>query len=174
MLILTGDAAPTRLAAALRIGVSGYLLKDSPADDLMCAVRMAARGERIIDARLVSQLPGREEGRRRPARSGPARPRAPRLSFPTTAPGHIRGHITLRSAPKTTRTAEISIAGQAARSFRLSWSEEPLHQTRPTGQLNSPSPLPLTVKCQRRQGVQQQSAATGTVRHRPYMTAKVL
>jgi len=52
VLILTGTAAPATLAAALRAGVSGYLLKEDPAADVVGAIRAVARGERIIDPRL--------------------------------------------------------------------------------------------------------------------------
>jgi two-component system response regulator DesR len=53
VLILTGTAAPATVAAALRAGVSGYLLKDGPASELIAAVRAVATGERVIDARLA-------------------------------------------------------------------------------------------------------------------------
>jgi two-component system response regulator DesR len=62
VLILTGLDAPGSLAAALAAGVSGYLLKDGPAGELIAAVRAVARGERVIDARLAGPAPGREQG----------------------------------------------------------------------------------------------------------------
>lgn len=53
VLILTGTAAPATVAAALRAGVSGYLLKDGPASELITAVRAVASGERVFDTRLA-------------------------------------------------------------------------------------------------------------------------
>lgn len=53
VLILTGMAASGTVAAALRAGVSGYLLKDGPASELVAAVRAVAKGERVIDPRLA-------------------------------------------------------------------------------------------------------------------------
>jgi len=53
VLILTGMAAPGTVAAALRAGVSGYLLKDGQASELIAAVRAVAKGERVIDTRLA-------------------------------------------------------------------------------------------------------------------------
>jgi two-component system response regulator DesR len=53
VLILTGLDAPGNLTAALAAGVSGYLLKDGPAEGLIRAIRAVADGERVIDARLA-------------------------------------------------------------------------------------------------------------------------
>lgn len=53
VLIFTATAAPGTVAAALRAGVSGYLLKDGSASELIAAVRAVAKGERFIDARLA-------------------------------------------------------------------------------------------------------------------------
>jgi two-component system, NarL family, response regulator DesR len=66
VLILTGLAAPAALSAALRAGVSGYLLKDRPAEHLLGAVRAVARGDRVLDGRIVGQAPdgpGLSQGR---------------------------------------------------------------------------------------------------------------
>jgi two-component system, NarL family, response regulator DesR len=62
VLILTGIAAPAALSAALRAGVSGYLLKDGSADRLIGAVRAVAGGDRVIDGRLTGQVPDWEPG----------------------------------------------------------------------------------------------------------------
>lgn len=51
VLILTGLAGPDSRNRALAAGVSGFLVKDGPADDLVDAVRRVARGERVFDAR---------------------------------------------------------------------------------------------------------------------------
>ena len=48
VLILTGLAADDHVHRALAAGVSGFLVKDGTADDLVRAVRSAARGERVF------------------------------------------------------------------------------------------------------------------------------
>jgi DNA-binding NarL/FixJ family response regulator len=57
---LTSFAGQERVHAALRAGASGYVLKDSDADDVAAAVRAAHRGELQIDPvvarRLMSSL----------------------------------------------------------------------------------------------------------------------
>jgi DNA-binding NarL/FixJ family response regulator len=45
VLILTGLAGPDSRNRALAAGVSGFLVKDGPADDLVDAVRRAVGGE---------------------------------------------------------------------------------------------------------------------------------
>jgi two-component system response regulator DesR len=62
VLILTGLAAPGTVSGALRAGVSGYLLKDGPADHLVGAVRAVARGDRVLDGRIADQAPDWEQG----------------------------------------------------------------------------------------------------------------
>jgi two-component system, NarL family, response regulator DesR len=71
VLILTGMQSSGTLSAALRAGVSGYLLKDDPAGDVMGAIRAVARGERIIDPRLGRLAPDWPQG---PPRSSPPGP----------------------------------------------------------------------------------------------------
>jgi two-component system, NarL family, response regulator DesR len=48
VLILTGLDRPDSLDRALAAGVSGFLVKDGPVDDLVDAVRRVARGERVF------------------------------------------------------------------------------------------------------------------------------
>jgi two-component system response regulator DesR len=57
VLILTGLDAPANLAAAVRAGVGGFLLKDEPASELIGAVRAVARGEQVIGSRLAGPAP---------------------------------------------------------------------------------------------------------------------
>jgi two-component system, NarL family, response regulator DesR len=57
VLILTGLDEPGNLDAALQAGVSGFLLKEGPADELIAAVRAVTRGEQVIDWRQHGQAP---------------------------------------------------------------------------------------------------------------------
>jgi DNA-binding NarL/FixJ family response regulator len=52
VLILTGLATPDSRRRALAAGVSGFLVKDGPAEDLIDAVRRVARGERLFAGQL--------------------------------------------------------------------------------------------------------------------------
>lgn len=81
-ILLAGLEPPTRVLMlttfdiddyvyeALRIGASGFLLKDAPADELVRAVRVVAAGEALlapsITKRLITEVTAR---RRRPARN---------------------------------------------------------------------------------------------------------
>jgi DNA-binding NarL/FixJ family response regulator len=53
---LTSFAEEERVHAALRAGASGYVLKDSDADDVAAAVRAAHRGELRIDPVVARRL----------------------------------------------------------------------------------------------------------------------
>ena len=51
---------------ALRAGASGFLLKDSPAEELLAAVRVVARGDALLDPSVTRAVI--EEFRRKPRR----------------------------------------------------------------------------------------------------------
>ena len=53
---LTSFAEDERVHAALEAGASGYVLKDSDADDVAAAVRAAHRGELQIDPQVAKRL----------------------------------------------------------------------------------------------------------------------
>jgi len=53
---LTSFAEEERVHAALQAGASGYVLKDSDADEVAAAVRAAHRGELIIDPLVARKL----------------------------------------------------------------------------------------------------------------------
>ena len=53
---LTSFAEEERVHAALEAGASGYLLKDSDADDVAVAVRAAHRGELQLDPQVARRL----------------------------------------------------------------------------------------------------------------------
>ncbi|HEX5698797.1 MAG TPA: response regulator transcription factor [Rhodoferax sp.] len=48
--VLTMSAQPHQLAEALRLGASAYVLKGSPASDLMAAIAAAVQGKRFLGA----------------------------------------------------------------------------------------------------------------------------
>jgi len=52
-LILTGMGRPGTMRRALSVSVSGFLLKDSPYERLVQAVREVASGRRIVDPQLA-------------------------------------------------------------------------------------------------------------------------
>jgi two-component system, NarL family, response regulator DesR len=53
VLILTVLGKPGNLRRALAAHVAGFLPKDTPADDLVAAVRRVAAGERVVDQKLA-------------------------------------------------------------------------------------------------------------------------
>jgi two-component system response regulator DesR len=53
VLILTGLGRPGHLRRALAAQVSGFVVKDSPSQELIRAVRRVADGERVIDPQLA-------------------------------------------------------------------------------------------------------------------------
>lgn len=56
ILILTSFSSDAQLAAALRAGVTGYLLKDMSGDALIAAIRGAARGEPQLHPSIARKL----------------------------------------------------------------------------------------------------------------------
>ena len=56
VLILTTFDADEYVYEALRAGVSGFLLKDAPADQLVTAVRSLAAGDALIDPAITRRL----------------------------------------------------------------------------------------------------------------------
>jgi two-component system, NarL family, response regulator DesR len=53
VLILTVFGRPGYLRRAVDAGVSGFLLKDAPPDELAAAIRRTAKGEKVIDSQLA-------------------------------------------------------------------------------------------------------------------------
>lgn len=53
VIIVTTFGRAGYLRRALQAGVSGYLLKDTPSDELVAAVRRVAAGHRVIDPELA-------------------------------------------------------------------------------------------------------------------------
>jgi DNA-binding NarL/FixJ family response regulator len=56
VLVLTTYDTDTDILRAVEAGATGYLLKDSPRDQLVDAVRAAARGETVLAAPLAAKL----------------------------------------------------------------------------------------------------------------------
>jgi DNA-binding NarL/FixJ family response regulator len=56
VLVLTTFDDDELLAGALRAGASGFLLKDSPAEDLVRAVRALAAGHAVLDPAVTSRV----------------------------------------------------------------------------------------------------------------------
>lgn len=58
VLVVTTFARPGYLRRALEAGVSGYLLKDAPAEELAAAVRRVHAGGRAVDPELAAEAWG--------------------------------------------------------------------------------------------------------------------
>lgn len=56
VIILTTFARPGYFERALKAGVNGYMLKDSPSDDLASAIRSVMEGKRIYASELVDDV----------------------------------------------------------------------------------------------------------------------
>lgn len=74
VLVLTTFSDDARVRAALAAGATGYLLKDADPDDVVRAVRAAARDEAPIDPRVARSLLPSAPARSRPTRPDPALP----------------------------------------------------------------------------------------------------
>jgi two-component system response regulator DesR len=61
VIIVTTFARPGYLRRALEAGVSGYLLKDAPAEELASAVRRVHAGGRAVDPELATEAWGEED-----------------------------------------------------------------------------------------------------------------
>jgi DNA-binding NarL/FixJ family response regulator len=59
VLVLTTYDTDRDVLAAIDAGATGYLLKDSPREELLRAVRAAARGETVLAPSVATQLLGR-------------------------------------------------------------------------------------------------------------------
>ena len=72
VLILTTFDADEYVYEALKMGASGFLLKDAPPDQLVAAVRCIAAGDALIDPSITRRLIGRFAHAVRPAALQPA------------------------------------------------------------------------------------------------------
>ena len=72
VLILTTFDADEYVYETLKMGASGFLLKDAPPDQLTAAVRCIAAGDALIDPSITKRLIGRFAHAARPAARQPA------------------------------------------------------------------------------------------------------
>ncbi|MEU4692786.1 response regulator transcription factor [Actinoplanes sp. NPDC023714] len=59
VLVVTDEDAEERIVAAVGAGVTGYLCKDAPHDELVAAVRIVAGGGAVIAPKLLARILGR-------------------------------------------------------------------------------------------------------------------
>ncbi|SBT39593.1 response regulator [Micromonospora auratinigra] len=59
VLVLTTYDTDSDVLPAIQAGATGYLLKDTPRDDLVRAVRAAARGESVLSPAVAGRIMGR-------------------------------------------------------------------------------------------------------------------
>jgi DNA-binding NarL/FixJ family response regulator len=59
VLVLTTFDTDTDVVQAIEAGATGYLLKDAPTEELLRAVRQAARGEPVLSPSVAGRLMGR-------------------------------------------------------------------------------------------------------------------
>lgn len=60
IIILTTFARPGYFERALKAGVSGYMLKDSPSEELASSIRLVMKGRRIYAPELIDEAYGAE------------------------------------------------------------------------------------------------------------------
>jgi DNA-binding NarL/FixJ family response regulator len=72
VIILTTFDADEHVLRALRAGAAGFVLKDTPPDEIVAAVRRVARGQPVLSPavtrRLIARVAGADSDRRRQAR----------------------------------------------------------------------------------------------------------
>ncbi|MGP3915460.1 response regulator [Nonomuraea sp. 10N515B] len=110
VLILTTFDLDKYVYAALRAGASGFLLKDTPAPDLLSAIRVIAAGESLLAPTVTRRLIS--EFTRRP---GPANPIVPALAGVT---GREREVLTLiaRGLSNTELAAHLQVTQATVKS----------------------------------------------------------
>ncbi|MGC5010349.1 response regulator transcription factor [Streptosporangium sp. DT93] len=127
--ILTGLATPAALCRALDVGARGFVVKDTPADQLAGCVRRVAAGEQVVDPELAvaalhakrNPLTARElEVLGAAAEGAPVGEIADRLCL---SGGTVRNYLAriLTKVGARTRVEAVRIARQAG----WLWSDDP-------------------------------------------------
>lgn len=80
VLVLTTFDDDEFVFGALRAGAAGFLLKDSPPDDLLNAIRTVNEGGSLVDPGLTRRLIERWSALEEAARPEPARPELPEIT----------------------------------------------------------------------------------------------
>ena len=143
VLVLTTYDTDTDVLPAIDAGATGYLLKDSPREELFRAVRAAARGTSVLSPTIATRLLGEVRHQTTTETISPARARSPAAdrawrdkSRGRRQPVHQRGHREDPSAPHLrqarrqgprrgsgrglrTRTADTGQPGLTRRSGRV-------------------------------------------------------
>ena len=102
-MVLTMSDSEVDLAAALRAGVRGYLLKDMEPDDVIAAIAKAAAGELVVAPSMTLKLAQMLQA------SGPAQQRRDLLDSLTDRERQILEHLARGESNKTiARALEIS------------------------------------------------------------------
>lgn len=102
ILLLTTFDTDEYVRRALALGASGFLLKSLPAEDLIAAVRVAARGDAYVDPSVTRRLAARFAAALTPAPSSGAAPGIDQLTarehevFLLVAAGHTNAEIGAR------------------------------------------------------------------------------
>ena len=84
VLVLTTFDTDSDVVPAIEAGATGYLLKDSPPDELLRGVRAAARGEAVLSPSVATRLRPRRRGSGR-VRARPAAPAVKSISCAVTS-----------------------------------------------------------------------------------------
>ncbi|MCW2540471.1 MAG: LuxR family transcriptional regulator [Frankiales bacterium] len=104
VLVLTTFDADSDVLSAIQAGATGYLLKDAPVDELLRAVRSAARGEATLSPAVAGRLMSRV------ATPAPAPDRSSPLSQDAST-AHLRQTRRPRSRRRGRRRAPTRITG---------------------------------------------------------------
>jgi two-component system response regulator NreC len=56
LVVLAGQGEPTTIRAMMKAGLTGYVLKNSPENDLLAALRSAAIGRKFLDSSVIDAL----------------------------------------------------------------------------------------------------------------------
>jgi DNA-binding NarL/FixJ family response regulator len=114
VLVLTMLEDDDSVFAAIRAGARGYVLKDSEAEDLVRAVRSAARGEAIFGREVAARMLGlfAQEGARRGLRSSAA---AGFTELTTSEANVVR--LMARGLNNSAIAAELSISHKTVRNY---------------------------------------------------------